>query len=159
MKKILTAVAAILLSVGAFAQDKVKATIIKKVKIEQPVTSLVINDGIRVVLMDDLGNELMIEGLPASVKNLAISSSKGETIISKGAGKAKSSAVYIPANFLKKIIINGPSIVSSYQPISLAMLDITVGGECDLKIQTTGKVNITAVDDYKFIYTVTSVTH
>jgi nucleoside permease NupC len=159
MKKLLTAATALVLTAGAFAQQSSKAAIIKKIQTENTITSLVINDGIRVVLLDEPGKEMIIEGMPASVENVIISSSKGETIIGNGEGSAKPAAVYIPANFLKKIIINGPSIVSSYQPISIARLDITVAGECDLKIQTTGKINVLAAEDYKFVYSAKSVTH
>jgi Putative auto-transporter adhesin, head GIN domain len=159
MKKLLTAATALVLTFGAAAQDSSNAAIIKKVKTESPITSLVINNGIRVVLMDDPGQEMMLEGMPASVENILISSSKGEMTISTGTGNAKPAVVYVPASFLKKIDINGPSAVNSYQALTIARLYVTVAGECDLKIQTTGKINVTAAEDYKFVYTSKTVTH
>jgi Putative auto-transporter adhesin, head GIN domain len=159
MKKLLTAATALVLTFGAAAQDGSNASIIKKIKAENPITSIVINDGIRVVLMDDPGQEMMLEGMPASVENVLFSNSKGEMTISTGTGNAKPAVVYIPANYLKKITISGPSAVNSYQALSITRLDITVAGDCDLKIQTTGKINVTAAEDYKFVYTAKTVIH
>jgi hypothetical protein len=149
MKKIFSAAAAMILVVGLFAQNK-NESIVKKVKAGEAITSLVINDDVQVVLMDKTGTEIFIEGEPAIVEKVMLTQKNGELSIGSNAFFTRPVVVCVPANFISRIAINGDSKMISYQLLPVSSLDVIINGYCNLFIKTTGKVNITARQDYSF---------
>lgn len=154
MKQFIITFVALVLGCGTFAQaDAEKRTENKTIQLSAPVTSIVLNNGVNLVLIDDLTNDIFIEGRAGFVQTVDISFKDGELIISgTEEHEEKPVAVFVSARFLREILVNGNSIVGSYQTLQNKGLNVTVNGDCKLMLRTLGKVNVTATNDCTFIY-------
>jgi Putative auto-transporter adhesin, head GIN domain len=161
MKKLIFALSAIVLALGSFAQDGTeKKVVIKKIQFKEATTSLVVNDGISIVLMDEPGAEIIIEGISATVESVEVTGSRGEIIVSSRlSASRKPVVVYVPANFIKKITINGASLIGSYQVLPIQDLDVIINGDCDLVIRISGKLNISSKEDFSVVSQTRSITN
>jgi hypothetical protein len=149
MKKIFLSVTAMLLAMSLFAQNK-KEGIVKKIKASENITSLIINDDVQVVLMNENGTEIFIEGQPAAVEKVVLNEKNGELNIGSTAFFTRPVVVCVPANFISWVEINGDSKVVSYQMLPVTKLDVIINGYCNLFIKNTGKVNVSARQDFSF---------
>ena len=154
MKQLIITFVAFVLGCTTFAQaDAEKRTDSKTIKVTTPVTSIVLNNGVNLVLIDDITNDVFIEGRVGFVQSIDVSFKDGELSISGTEDhKEKPVAVFVSARFLKSILVNGNSIVGSYQTLQNNGLNITINGDCKLMIRSLGKVNVTASNDYTFTY-------
>jgi hypothetical protein len=149
MKRIFLSVAAMLLVISLPAQNK-KEAIVKKIKTSANITSLLINDDVQVVLMNENGTEIFIEGQPAAVEKVVLTEKDGELAIGRMTFFTRPVVVCVPANFISRVEINGDSKVVSYQLLPVTKLDVIINGHCHLFIKTTGRINVTAGQDYNF---------
>jgi Putative auto-transporter adhesin, head GIN domain len=154
MKQIFVTFIALVLGMSTFAQQtEEKRTETRNVIISSPITSITLNDGVNLVLIDDITNDVFIEGKTGFVHSVDIQFENGQlTISSTNKTEEKPVAVFVSARYLKEIIVNGTSIVGSYQTLQNNGLNITINGACKLMIRTFGAVNVTATGDYAFTY-------
>jgi hypothetical protein len=154
MKQLIITFTALVLSYTTFAQAYAeKRTDNRTIKFAAPVTSIVLNNGVNLVLIDDITNDVFIEGRTGFVQSVDVSFKDGELSISgTEEHKEKPVAVFVCARFLKSILVNGNSIVGSYQTLKNNGLNITINGDCKVMIRSLGKVNVTATNDYTFTY-------
>lgn len=154
MKQLMITFVALVLGCTTFAQaDAEKRTENKTIKVAAPVTSIVLNNGVNLVLIDDITNDVFIEGRAGFVQSVDVSFKDGELSISgTEEHKEKPVAVFVSARFLKSILVNGNSIIGSYQTLQNNGLNITINGDCKVMIRSLGKVNVTATNDYTFTY-------
>ena len=154
MKQLMITFVALVLGCTTFAQaDAEKRTENKTIKVAAPVTSIILNNGVNLVLIDDITNDVFIEGRAGFVHSVDVSFKDGELSISgTEEHKEKPVAVFVSARFLKSILVNGNSIIGSYQTLQNNGLNITVNGDCKVMIRSLGKVNVTATNDYTFTY-------
>lgn len=159
MKKLILSFLAVAISIAAFAQGtEEKRTTNKKVVISQPITSLVINDDVPVILINETSNEIFVEGKPKLVDGISIENRGGELVISSSHFISKKQvAVYVDARYLKNITINGSSLVGSFETLSNSQLDVLINGSCNLMIKSAGKINIKVTEDYSFTYKATKI--
>jgi ABC-type uncharacterized transport system involved in gliding motility auxiliary subunit len=112
-----------------------------------------VNDGVNLVLIDDVTNDVFIEGKAGFVQTVDVTFQNGElTISSKSESEEIPAAVFVSARFLREILVNGNSIVGSYQTLQNNGLNVIVNGDCKLMIRSLGKVNVTATSDFTFTY-------
>jgi hypothetical protein len=156
MKKLFLSVTVMVLTISLFAQNKNEG-IVKKMKAKETITALAINDDVQVVLMNENGTEIFIEGQFAAVEKVALTEKDGKLTIGSTAFFTRPVVVCVPANFVSHIEINGDSKVISYQMLPVAKLDVIINGYCNLFIKTTGKVNIVGLQDYSFTSKTTPV--
>ena len=154
MKQLMITLIAFVLGNTSFAQvDVEKRTDNKTITLNAPVTSIVLNDGVNLVLIDDVTNDVFIEGRAGFVQTVDVTFQNGElTISSKSESEEKPVAVFVSARFLREILVNGNSIVGSYQTLQNNGLSVIINGDCKLMIRSLGKVNVTATNDFTFTY-------
>ncbi len=154
MKKLFSLLLAVAFIGAAQAQSNAEAVATnKKITVKDPITTLIINDGISVILMDDETDEIIVEGKSTAVQNVQITLVGSRLIVSSSAkSPGKQAAVYVSSQYLKRIEINGESLVGSYQALRNQSLDVLVNGDCELKIKSYGKVNVSTTNDYAVTY-------
>lgn len=154
MKQLMITLIAFVLGSTSFAQvDAEKRTNNKTITLNAPVTSIVVNDGVNLVLIDDVTNDVFIEGRAGFVQTVDVTFQNGElTISSKSESEEIPAAVFVSARFLREILVNGNSIIGSYQTLHNNGLSVIVNGDCKLMIRTLGEVNVTAINDFRFTY-------
>jgi hypothetical protein len=122
-----------------------------KITIPVPVTSLVINEGITVVLTNETSREITVEGNHAEQNPLKLELTDGKlTLTRRTTIQGEKLLVYIPATNLRSVSINGVSTLQSNVVLPLKKLNIVLAAECDIRIKTTGKVNIISWDDIEY---------
>lgn len=145
--------AALFLSAGGFTSSASVQPEPVPVRITIPgaITSLVINEGITVVLTNEQSKEIIVEGGQADQNPLKLELSSGKLTISRNAAvKAGKLVVYVPAGNLRTVSINGVAELTSNAVLPLKKLDISMESECSIRIRTTGKVNIITWNDIEY---------
>lgn len=122
-----------------------------RITIPGAITSLVINDGITVVLTNDVSKELTVESNSGEYNPLKLELSAGKLTLSrKVSAQAGNVVVYVPANGLRTVIINGVAELTSNAVLANEKLDISIDGESKIRLRTTGKVNIITWNDIEY---------
>lgn len=154
MKYIFSLLLVLAACTGASSQSVFeRRTTIKKLYLTEPITSIIINDGVNVVLIDDVTNEVFAEGREEFTESLNFNYTNGElTISSTNKDESKPVAVFISARYLKHITINGNSIVGSYQTIQNNKLKVIINGNCKLMIRLTGTIDVSSSDEFQYSY-------
>jgi hypothetical protein len=154
MKQLFITLIAFVLGINSFAQQtEVKRTETRNLRFSSPVTSVTLNDGVNLVLIDDVTNDVFAEGRAGFVQSVDIQFENGQlTISSTNSTENKPVAVFVSARYLREIFVNGSSIVGSYQTLHNNSLNVTINGNCKLMIRTLGAVNVTATGDYAYTY-------
>ncbi len=152
MKQLLLIMLFIAFMLQAGAQTTTDLNSNKKIIFKEKVSKLSVNDGITVVLIDDETDEVFAEGKAFAVAAIRVENDKENfTISSRYPIKREDAVVYVSAHFLKKIEINGSSLVGSYQPLQNKILELLINGNCELKIKTFGKIVTSSSEDYQFM--------
>jgi hypothetical protein len=154
MKQLFITLIALVLGINSFAQQtEEKRTETRNLSFSSPVTSITLNDGVNLVLIDDVTNDVFVEGRAGFVHSVDIQFENGQlTISSTNTSEEKPVAVFVSARYLREIVVNGASIVGSYQTLKNNSLNVTINGNCKLMIRTFGVVNVTATADYSYTY-------
>lgn len=152
MKKLFLAAIVAVISISSFAKVA-KETSSRSVKLDAPITSLVINDGVDVVLTDATGSDIIFEGEVSEIEKASFGFSAGQlSISSESEAESKRLVVYVPGHLLKTMEINGASKVTSQETISTPNLKVTINGACSIAMKTYGKVEVVGSEEYGFIY-------
>jgi Putative auto-transporter adhesin, head GIN domain len=152
MKKLFLAAIVAVISISSFAKVA-KETSSRTVQLDAAITSLVINDGVDVVLTDATESAIIFEGEASEIEKASFGFSTGQlSISSECESESKRLVVYVPAHLLKTMEINGASKVTSQETISTPNLKVTINGACSIVVKTYGKVEVVGTDEYGFFY-------
>lgn len=122
-----------------------------KVSIPAPITSLVVNDDVTVVLTNDETRAVTVLATREEQIPVKMELNAGTLTISrKKYSLAEKAVVYVPASFLRSVNMNGTGHLLSYNVIKLSKLTVHLSGECRISLRTNGKVNIIGWDGYEF---------
>ncbi|HEX8314541.1 MAG TPA: DUF2807 domain-containing protein, partial [Flavisolibacter sp.] len=114
------------LSFSAFAQ-KITQSETKVIQLKEVFTSLSIDEGIDIVLTENKAGEMLVEG---NAKLLDMRLADGHlSLAKKYTGLSSPLKVYVPANYLTKIFMNGNGMLSSSTALSNHRIKILLAGE------------------------------
>lgn len=122
----------------------------------QPVTTLILDANIRVVLVNNENAILQVDGSDR-LKDLVIFNKTGDTLtISSARNKnlKRSGVVYVPASQLRNIRINSEADISSLFALKIPKLDVVINGACTLAIANIGEMRITETAPYSIEQTI-----
>lgn len=123
---------------------------------------IVIDANVIVVLVEDSGNTLRMEGDAGFLKYVQVKERGGRLKISSlRRGPKVKGQVWIPVKGLKTLRLSNNAVVRSTTVLSSPELDIELDGSCDIRLITNGVINIVENEDMEFYYhknTIRSVT-
>jgi hypothetical protein len=153
MKKILFSLAAAFIVAVGIAQTNSEGNVSKKVLLAQNPASLVINGSISVVLLNGNTKEIWMEGSKEAIDGYSVKEKNATVEINDRAGKSRTEALlYVPAQAINTLFINGASAVTSYETLLNQKIDVYVNGSCKVWVRTTGIIHVNAADGYDYTY-------
>jgi hypothetical protein len=122
--------------------------------VQQPVTALIVNAGVSIVLFDDPAKQPGLAGDSIFMSQVSVDQLGASLVINALRKKdyRDRGTVYIPAGKLEQIIINNCSKISSTGILQIPLLKLSINGECDVSILVNGKVELTGNDSYEIEY-------
>lgn len=124
-----------------------------RINLEKHFSLLEINDHISVVLTNGTGKEISVGGETSKTAKIRASVKKGRlSLWLAGSDKGERIIVYVPARFLKQVVINGDSKVRTAALLDNEELDVVVNGACQLELRSKGRINVSGTNEYEFRY-------
>jgi len=123
-----------------------------------PVTTLVVNADVTVVLVNNGEMNTQASGEKVFIEQLLIKQS-GDTLVigsTKHRDYKEKGVVYVPAQQLKSIRINSGAHVKSLYPLNTPKIDVVVNGPCLVRVVTTGILNLIETEKYTYEQTTQS---
>jgi hypothetical protein len=121
-----------------------------------PITSLVVNANVTVVLVTNPGQDLELDGDPVFMSGITIKQTEGRLVVDgdrkrnfKGHG-----IIYVPAKDLQQIKVNNAAFIRSSSALKTPLLRILVNSNCKFHISTLGKIDFVENDLYEVEYQV-----
>ena len=115
-----------------------------------PITTLIIDANVTVVLVDNYRANLEVTGL-SSLRDIVTLKEIGDTLgigAKKNRDIKQAGVIYVPASQLKNIRINSEAHVISLYTLQIPKLDVVVNGACTVGIASIGEVTMTATPFY-----------
>jgi hypothetical protein len=134
----------LVIGASAFSQDKEDLKITRK-KIEVASFDRIrVEADINVVLYEDSGNTVAIEGQEATADDVIITVKKGELVVSTRVQRdyKKKAIVNIPVKHLRKLEVNADAMVVSMNVLQSEVMDLSVNSECWMSLKLTGRINV-----------------
>lgn len=121
---------------------------------QEPVTALIVNAGVSVVLVNDPAKQPDLAGDSIFMSQVSVDHRGGSLVIHALRKKdyRDRGTVYIPAGKLQHIIINNCSKISSTGILQIPLLKLSINGACDVNIRVNGKVELNGNDSYEIDY-------
>lgn len=124
----------------------------KPLPVIEPITTLIIDANITVVLVSNEKATLQVDG-GKRITELVTLKKNGDTLVI-GSIKSKnlkgSGVIYVPASQLRTIRVNSEAEVRSLFALKIPKLDVVVNGACRLAISNFGELNITKTKAYSY---------
>lgn len=144
------AIAAVLVLATGTANGK-NLPPVMRIKLEQHFTYMEVSDHISVVLTNETGKEISVEGDRSKAGKVKAAVKKGKlSIWLEGTNKGEGLTIYVPARLLKQVVINGDSKVVTREVLDNGRLDVVVNGACELLLRSKGKINVTGTNEFEF---------
>lgn len=151
MKKLSLLLLVITIAASTSAQTiNMDITSVKKIAMDEIVTSVKIYNNIEVILTNNDLNEIQIVGEKSDVENTLVKIDNGSLTITSTVKDLSTDrlVVYIPSKSLDRIFIHGSTTVSSTEVLNNEKINVTINGEGKSNIKTTGKVNVNTIGDF-----------
>lgn len=124
---------------------------VMRIKLEQHFTYLEVSDHISVVLTNETGKDISVDGDRSKFGKVKALVKKGKlSIWLQGSNRGDKLTVYVPARLLKQLVINGDSKVVTEEVLDNRKLDVVVNGACQLSLRSKGKINVTGTNEFEF---------
>ena len=124
---------------------------VMRIKLDQHFTYLEVSDHISVVLTNEEGNDISVEGNRSKFGKIKALVKKGRlSIWLQGSNKGEELTVYVPARLLKQLVINGDSKVVTKDVLENEKLDVVVNGACQLSLRSKGKIYVSGTNEFEF---------
>lgn len=124
---------------------------VMRIKLEQHFTYLEVSDHISVVLTNETGKDISVDGDRSKFGKVKALVKKGKlSIWLQGSNMDDKLTVYVPARLLKQLVINGDSKVVTEEVLDNRKLDVVVNGACQLSLRSKGKINVTGTNEFEF---------
>lgn len=126
---------------------------VMRIKLEQHFTYLEVSDHISVVLINEASKEISVDGDKSKFGRVKAVVKKGKlSLWLEGDSKGEALTVFVPARFLKQVVINGESKVITEGVLENEELDVVVNGACQLSLRSKGKINVAGTNEFEFQY-------
>lgn len=114
---------------------------------------IIIDANVVVVLVEDSGNLLRMEGEAGFLKYVQVKEQEGTLkIISPRKGAKVKGYLWVPVKGLKTLRLGNNAIVRSAAVLNSPQLDIELNGSCDIGVVTNGIINLIENEDIEFFY-------
>lgn len=124
---------------------------VMRIKLEQHFTYLEVSDHISVVLTNETGKDISVDGDRSKFGKVKALVKKGKlSIWLQGSNMGDKLTVYVPARLLKQLVINGDSKVVTEEVLDNRKLDVVVNGACQISLRSKGKINVTGTNEFEF---------
>lgn len=125
----------------------------KEVKVDNTFQNVSVNGDLTMILTNEPAGTFVMEGNEEAVNNLRYKVKDNELIINvHRKNRLDKLTIYLSAATLKSMLINGDADISSMDIIKSDNLQIWMNGIVNLKVKTTGKVNVDASDAYELLW-------
>jgi len=128
---------------------------VMRIKLEQQFTYLEVSDHISIVLTNETGKDISVDGDRSKFGKVKALVKKGKlSIWLQGSNRGDKLTVYVPARLLKQLVINGDSKVVTEEVLDNRKLDVVVNGACQLSLRSKGKINVTGTNEFEFQHSI-----
>lgn len=125
------------------------------INLEQQFTYLEVSDHISVVLTNETGKHISVDGDRSKFAKVKAVVKKGKlSIWLQGSNRGEKLTVYVPARLLKQLVINGDSKVVTEEVLDNQKLDVLVNGACQLYLRSKGKINVSGTNEFEFQHSI-----
>lgn len=122
-----------------------------KIRFDQYFNRLEVDDHVTVVLTNESSNEISIEGDRAQAGKLRAKVRKNKLYIWMAGEKPdRPVTVYVPARYLKEVVVNGNSDISTASTLYNAGMIVYVNGYCRLDLRSMGRILVRGTGDFDF---------
>lgn len=143
---LLLGITAFLMPVSAADQPR-----LLKIRFDQYFNRLEVDDHVTVVLTNESSNEISIEGEKAQAGKIRAAVRKNKLYIWMAGEKTdRQVTVYVPARYLKEVVVNGHSDISTASTLYNAGMVVYVNGRCRLDLHSMGRIIVKGSGDYEF---------
>lgn len=127
-------------------------TELKELKI-RTFQDIVIDANVVVILMEDAGNTLRMEGEPGFLNYVTVKEQGGKLkIFSPTKGPKVKGYILVPVKKLKTLRLGNNAIVRSSTELDTPQLDVELNGTCNVRLVTNGVINLIENEDMEFNY-------
>jgi hypothetical protein len=114
---------------------------------------MIVDANVVVVLVEDSGNMLRMEGEVGFLKYVQVKEQHGILKISSSSkGPKVKGYIWVPVKGLKTVRLGNNAVVRSAAMLNTPQLDIELNGSCDIGIVTNGVINLIENEDIEFFY-------
>ncbi|NII25252.1 hypothetical protein HB364_09180 [Pseudoflavitalea sp. X16] len=114
---------------------------------------IIVDANVIVVLVEDSGNILRMEGDPGFLQYVQVKEQGGRLKISSPRkGPKVKGHVWVPVKGLKTLRLGNNAVVRSTTVLNSPELDIELDGACNVRLMTTGVINIIENEEMEFNY-------
>ena len=127
-------------------------TELKELKI-RTFQDVVIDANVVVILAEEAGNTLRMEGEPGFLNYVTVKELGGKLRISSPTkGPKVKGYIWVPVKKLKTLRLGNNAIVRSSTELDTPQLDIELNGTCNVRLVTNGIINLIENEDMEFNY-------
>lgn len=148
MKPILIAISLLVssLSFSVFAQKTVTEKAPKVIQFNEVFTTVSIDDDLEVVLTNGSSDKIVVEGdVKATIADGHL------YIAARNPRLASGMKVFVPADYLSKVYMNGNGSLGSSTVLQNHRVKILLTAEAKINVKSTGNITIETVDDIQFV--------
>ncbi|HEX4877341.1 MAG TPA: DUF2807 domain-containing protein [Chitinophagaceae bacterium] len=150
-KVIVTVLVMFTMVMAAYSKNIAQNPPVMKINLEKNFYYLEVNDHISVVLTNETGGEIVIDGDRVLARKVRAVVKKNRLYIwLAGNSRGETVTVYVPALLLKQVVINGDSRINTATTLNNSALDIVVNGACRLNLRSRGKIAISGTNEFEF---------
>jgi hypothetical protein len=156
-KKILLPIIGLAFSVVTAAQSFSKRSAIesKEIALLETLKEIEVQgDFIKIILTDNLDQQLILHGNPKDIKDAKVIFKEGRLIIDANhKNKLSEFKVYIPASNIRSLVTFGETKIVSSGSINTSDLDIILNGRSAVSINYKGKLKVVPGEGYELSLT------
>ena len=122
---------------------------------EGRITSLIVDASVTIILVnEDAGTTAYMKGDNQFMEQISLQEKDGKLVIK--AMKKKSfigkGLIYVPASQLARIEVNSAARIRTLTILPIPELTLSINGDCNIQLATTGKIDLVKDDHYEIDY-------
>jgi hypothetical protein len=122
------------------------------VSLKEKYTSMVIESDLAVVLTESNSTEIVLKGNERDIKKVRVKVQDGNLILTSLDYIIKPDVtIYVPANLLTRINVNGKARLSSDNTLSNEKLKVVIADEATVNLRSQGKVIVEGTSEIDFV--------
>ena len=148
-KFIFTGLLLALISLSAFAQKAPATKPQTAFRFSETFNAIVIENDLTVVLTQGTSNEITVEG---NANDIVVTEARGTLhLTAKSDAITSSTKVYVPANAVYSVYLNGNVALRSASVLPNENINIYMAAEANVNVRSNGRITVETADGIRFV--------